>query len=59
MQFSEKAMENGRRYKDIKLVATEKEKKLFSIRTKLSYNTDFFTENLLATEMKKTEILTN
>ena len=52
-------MENGRRYKDIKLVATEKEKKLFSIRTKLSYNTDFFTENLLATEMKKTEILTN
>ena len=24
MQFSEKAMENGRRYKDIKLVATER-----------------------------------
>ena len=24
MQFSEKAMENGRRYKDIKLVATRR-----------------------------------
>ena len=35
-----------------------KEKKLFSIRTNFP-TTKFFTENLLAIEMKKTEILMN
>ena len=30
-------MENMRNHRDIKLVATEKKKELFSIRTKLSY----------------------
>ena len=44
-------MENVRKYSVTKLVITKK-KKLFSMRTKLSY-TKFFTENLLAREMKK------
>ena len=46
-------MENVRKYSVIKLVTIKK-----SIRTKLSY-TKFFTENLLAREMKKTQILIN
>ena len=33
-------------------------KKLFSIRTELSYN-NFFSENLLAKEMKRTQIFMN
>ena len=32
-----KTMENERRYRDSKLVTTEKKKKLFGVRTKLSY----------------------
>ena len=50
-------MQNVRKYRDLKLEAT-KEKKLFSIRTNFP-TTKFFTENLLAIEMKKTEILMN
>ena len=54
-----KTMENVRKYRDIKLVTTIKEKKkLFSIRTKISYYKDF-REDLLVIEMKKTEILMN
>ena len=34
-----------------------RKKELFGTRTKLSYN--FFAENLLAIEMRKTQILTN
>ena len=45
-------MENVRKYSVTKLVITKKKKKLFSMRTKLSYK-KFFTENLLAREMKK------
>ena len=49
-----KTMENVRKYKNIKL---RKEKYLF-IRTKLSHY-KVFTENLLAIEMRKIQILTN
>ena len=35
-------MENIRKNRDIKLVKTEKEKKLFSIRTKLSFYKNFY-----------------
>ena len=49
-----KTMENVRKYKNIKL---RKEKYLF-IRTKLSHY-NVFTENLLAIEMRKIQILTN
>ena len=50
----EKTMENVRKHRDIKLV--RKKKKLFSIRTKLSYY-KLFTENLLAIEIKKLKYL--
>ena len=53
-----KAMENKRTHKDIKLVTTEKKNKLFGARTKESYY-KVYTENLLAIEIKKTEILMN
>ena len=42
-----KTMENVRKQRDIKLITNRHEKKLFSIRTRLSYP-KFFTETLLA-----------
>ena len=50
-----KTMENVRKHRNIKL---RKEKYLFSIRTQFSYY-KFFYRNLLAIEMRKTQILTN
>ena len=49
-------METVPKHRDIKFVTTE-EKKLFVVRTKLSYYKVFFTENLLAIGMRKTQIL--
>ena len=52
-----KTMENKRKNRDIKLVTTERRNYLVS---EPNYHMrKFFAENLLATEMKKTEILMN
>ena len=54
----EKTMENLKNHRDIKLATTERGRNYLV--SKPSYHTTkFFTENLLATEMKKTEILMN
>ena len=51
-------MENRRKYRDIKLVTTEKRRNYLA--SKPNYHTTtFFTENLLATDMKKTQLLMN
>ena len=51
-------MENVREDRDIKLVRTEGRRNCFV--SELNYHTaKFFTEYLLAIEMKKAEILTN
>ena len=51
-------MENVRKYRDIKLVTTERRRK-YLVSEPNYHTTKFFTENLLATEMKKTQILMN
>ena len=53
-----KTMENIRKHQDIKLVTTEKKKKLFGMQTKLSYN-KVFLKNLLAIETEKRKIFLN
>ena len=53
-----KAMENLRKHRDIKLVTTERRRNYLV--SEPNYNTTkFFTEHLLAIEIKKTEILMN
>ena len=52
-----KAMENMRKYGDIKLVITDRRKNYLV--SKSNYTTKFFTETLLAIEMRKTQILRN
>ena len=53
-----KTMENLRKQRDIKLVTTERRRNYFV--SKPNFHTiKFFTENLLAIKMKKTEILMN
>ena len=53
-----KAMKNVRKYSDIKLVTTEKRKNYLV--SEPNYHTKkFFTEILLAIEMKKKEVLMN
>ena len=53
-----KTIENVRKYRDIKPVTTERRRNYLA--SELDYHiTRFFTENLLAIEMQKTEILTN
>ena len=55
---SRKTMENVRKRRDIKLFTTEKRRN--SLVSELNYHTKkIFTENLLAKEIKKAEILTN
>ena len=54
----DKTMENVRKNIDIKTCNNRKKKKLFGVSTKLSYNKTF-SENLLAIQMKKTQILMN
>ena len=50
-----KTMENERKHRDIKLVTTERRRKYLVL--ELNYHTiKFFTENVLAIEIKKTQI---
>ena len=51
-----KTMENVRKHRDIKLVTTERRRNYLASD---NHTTKFFTENLLAIEMKKTKILMN
>ena len=53
-----KTMENVRKHRDIKLVTTERKKKYLV--SELNYHTiKFFTEYILAKELKETKILMN
>ena len=47
-----------RKFKDIKLVTTERRRN-YLVSEPNYHTTNFFTENILAIEMKKTEILMN
>ena len=51
-------MENVREHINIKLATTEMRKNYFVSETTL-YTTQFFTENLLVIEMRKTQIIVN
>ena len=53
-----KTMENMWRHKDIKLVPTEKRRN-YLVSEQNYHTTKFFMDNLLAIEMKKTQILMN
>ena len=53
-----KTMKNVRKRRDIKLVTTERRRK-YLLLERIYHTTKFFRENLLAIEMKKTEILMN
>ena len=53
-----KTMENVREYRNIKLVTTERRRK-FLVSEPNYHTTKFFTENLLATKVRKTQILMN
>ena len=53
-----KTMENVRKHRGIKLVTTERRRN-YLVSEPNYHTTKFFTENLLATEIKKTEITTN
>ena len=51
-------MENVRKHRDIKLVTTERRRNYLAPQPNY-YTTKFFTEYLLAIEMKRTKILMN
>ena len=53
-----KTMENVRRHRNITLVTTERRRN-YLVSEPNYHTTKFFTENLLATEMEKTQILMN
>ena len=53
-----KAMENMRKHRDIKLVTTER-KRNYLVSEPNYHITNFFTEHLLAIEIKKKQILMN
>ena len=53
-----KTMENVRKHRDIKLVTTERRRN-YLVSEPNYHTTKFFTENLLAIEMRKTQILMN
>ena len=57
MQFLEE-LENVRKHRGMKLVTTERRRNYLVLEPNY-YTTKSFTENLLAIEMKKTEILMN
>ena len=54
----QKTMENVRKYRDIKLVTTER-RKYYLVSEPNNHTTKFFTKNLLAIEMKNTHITMN
>ena len=54
----EKTMENMRKHRDIKLVTTERRRN-YLVSEPNYHTTKFFTENLLVTEMKKTQLVMN
>ena len=56
--FFGKTMENIRKYKDIKLLKTERRKN-YLVSEPNYYSTKFFSESLMLIEMKKTQIITN
>ena len=53
-----KTMENVRKHRNIKLVTTERRRN-YLVSEPNYHTTKFFTENLLAIEMRKTQILMN
>ena len=53
-----KAMENVRKHRDIKLVTTEKRRN-YLVSERNYHTTKFSPENVLAIEMRKTQILMN
>ena len=53
-----KTMENAQEHRDIKFVTTEKRRNYLVSEPKY-LTTNFFTENLLVIEMRKTQILMN
>ena len=58
MLFLKKTMKNVRKHRDIKLFTTQRRRN-YLVSEPNYHATNFFTENLLATEMKKMEILVN
>ena len=56
--FFGKTMENVRKHRNIKLVTTEMTRN-YLVSEPNSHTTKFFTENLLAVEMRKSQILMN
>ena len=54
----EKTVENVRKHRNIKLVTTERSRN-YLVSEPNHHTTEFFTENLLAIEIKKTEIVMN
>ena len=54
----EKAVENKRKHRNIKLVSTERRSN-YLVWERNYYTTMFFTENLLAIEMRQTQVLMN
>ena len=54
----EKTMKNVRKHRDIKLFTTQRRRN-YLVSEPNYHARNFFTENLLATEMKKMEILVN
>ena len=58
MENMEKATENTRKHRNIKLIATKRRRNYLVSETN-NHTTKFFTEDLLATEMRKVQILMN
>ena len=55
---SGKTMENVRKHRNIKLVTTERRRN-YLVSESIYHTTKFFTKNLLAIEMRKTQVLMN
>ena len=55
----EKAMENVRKHRNIKLVLNLKREEIIQYQNQIDILGKFFTQNLLASEMSKTQVLMN